>query len=47
VISNRIGGIIRGEGAAGDAVVPIKTALVATESLAGIEMVQVMREPYR
>lgn len=44
VISNRIGGIIRGEGAAADAVVPIKTALVATESLAGIEMVQGMRE---
>ena len=44
VISNRIGGIIRGEGAATDAVTPIKTALVATESLAGIEMVQGMRE---
>lgn len=44
VISNRIGGIIRGDGAAADAVTPIKTALVATESLAGIEMVQGMRE---
>lgn len=44
VISNRIGGIIRGEGPAQDAVSPIKTALVATESLAGIEMTQGMRE---
>ncbi|WP_370682255.1 hypothetical protein [Comamonas sp. GB3 AK4-5] len=44
VISNRIGGIIRGEGAAGDAVAPIKTALVATESLQGLEMAQGMRE---
>lgn len=44
VISNRIGGIIRGEGSAQDAVSPIKTALVATESLAGIEMTQGMRE---
>lgn len=44
VISNRIGGIIRGEGAATDAVTPIKTALVATESLSGIEMVQGIRE---
>ncbi|RKJ96644.1 portal protein [Alicycliphilus denitrificans] len=44
VISNRIGGIIRGEGVASDAVAPIKTALVATESLAGLEMVQGMRE---
>lgn len=44
VISNRIGGIIRGEGPAGDAVAPIKTALVASESLQGLEMAQSMRE---
>lgn len=44
VISNRIGGIIRGEGAPADAVAPIKTALVASESLQGLEMVQGMRE---
>lgn len=44
VISNRIGGVIRGEGSAADAVSPIKTALVANESLQGLEMAQGMRE---
>lgn len=44
VLSNRIGGVIRGNGPAQDAVQPIKTALVATESLQGIELAQTMRE---
>lgn len=44
VLSNRIGGVIRGNGPAQDAVQPIKTALVATESLQGIELTQTMRE---
>jgi hypothetical protein len=44
VISNRIGGVIRGNGPAQDAVQPIKTAMVATESLSGIELTQTMRE---
>lgn len=44
VLSNRIGGVIRGNGPAQDAVQPIKTALVASESLQGIELTQTMRE---
>lgn len=44
VLSNRIGGVIRGNGPAQDAVQPIKTALVASESLQGIELAQTMRE---
>lgn len=44
VISNRIGGVIRGSGPASDAIQPIKTAMVATESLSGIELTQSMRE---
>lgn len=44
VLSNRIGGVIRGEGPADSAVSPIRTALVATESLQGLEMTQSMRE---
>lgn len=44
VLSNRIGGVIRGNGPAQDAVQPIKTALVASESLQGIELAQSMRE---
>lgn len=44
VISNRIGGVIRGKGLAADAIQPIKTAYVAAESLQGLEMAQGMRE---
>lgn len=44
VISNRIGGVIRGTGSASDAIAPIKTAFVAAESLQGLEMTQGMRE---
>ena len=44
VISNRIGGVIRGTGPASDAIQPIKTAFVASESLQGLEMTQGMRE---
>lgn len=44
VLSNRIGGVIRGKGPASDAVAPLKTSLVASESLQGLEMVQAMRE---
>ena len=44
VISNRIGGVIRGTGNAAEAIQPIKTAFVASESLQGLEMIQGMRE---
>lgn len=44
LIANRIGGVIRGTGPASEAVAPLRTALVATESLQGIEMAQGMRE---
>lgn len=44
VLTNRIGGVIRGNGPADQAVQPIKTALVASESLQGLEMAQSMRE---
>ena len=44
VISNRIGGVIRGTGNAAEAIQPIKTAFVAAESLQGLEMTQGMRE---
>lgn len=44
VLSNRIGGVIRGQGPAQDAVQPIKTAYVAAETLQGLEMTQAMRE---
>lgn len=44
MLSNRIGGIIRGKGPASDAVSPIKTSLVASESLQAIEFADTQRE---
>lgn len=44
MLSNRIGGIIRGNGPASDAVSPIKTAVVASESLQAIEFASTQRE---
>ena len=44
MLSNRIGGIIRGTGPAADAISPVKTTLVASESLQAIEFADTQRE---
>jgi len=44
MLSNRIGGIIRGNGPAQDALSPVKTTLVASESLQAIEFADTQRE---
>lgn len=44
MLSNRIGGIIRGKGPASEAIQPIKTALVASESLQALEFADTQRE---
>lgn len=44
LLSQRIGGIVRGKGPANMAVAPLQTSLVARESLEGIQFADTMRE---
>lgn len=44
MLNDRIGGLIRGNGPAANAIMPIQTTLVARESLEGIQFADTMRE---
>ena len=44
MLSDRIGGLIRGNGPASNAFAPVQTSLVANESLQGIQFADTMRE---
>lgn len=44
LLSNRIGGFVRGNGPAGDAIQPLITTLVSRDALDGLQLGQAMRE---
>lgn len=44
LLSNRIGGFVRGNGPAGDAIQPLVTTLVSRDALEGLQLGQSMRE---